>query len=195
MMNKMMKKLAAAFLAGAMAVTAAGVIAHANDGMGVDTMNVSVSAYNGVGYITSSTANVRTAPSTDNRILETLSCGDEIYFDGYTSNGWYRIETSDPVYGGLTCGYIYSGLVSEGSVGNAYMYEEESTYSYTATVNVASGYLALRNSPNWTDDNSNVIEEMYNGQKFTITEYHGQYVYGFSNATGRCGYANVDYLY
>ncbi len=192
MMNKMMKKLAAALLAAAMAVTAAGVIAHANDGMGVDSMNVSVSEYSGVGHIVSSTANVRTAPSTDYRVLESLSYGDVIYYDGYTSNGWYRIETADPVYGGLTCGYIYGGLVSEG---NNYPVEDASTYSNTKTVGVASGYLALRTTPKWTDDNSNVIEELYNGQKFTITEYHGQYVYGYSNTTGRYGYVNANYLY
>ncbi len=190
MMNKMMKKMAAALLAAVMAVTAAGVIAHANDGMGVDSMNVSVSEDSGVAHIVSSSANVRTAPSTDNRILETLSYGDVIYYDGYTSNGWYRIETSDPVYGGLTCGYIYGGLVSEG---DDFLIEDVTDFTYT--VGVASGYLALRTTPKWTDDNSNVIEEMYNGQKFTVTEYHGQYVYGYSNKTGRYGYANADYLY
>ncbi len=192
MMNKLMKKLAVALTAATMTITATGIATYANDGMGINTMDVSVNECSGVRYITSSTANVRTAPSTDYRILDTLNYGDAITVDGYTSNGWYRIETSDPVYGGLTCGYIYGGLVSTDAQQSD---EEESSYSHVVTVSVPSGYLALRNSPNWTDDDSNVIEELYSGQKFTITEYHGQYVYGFSNSTGRCGYVNADYVY
>ncbi len=191
MMNKMMKKMAAALLAAVMTVTAAGVIAHANDGMGVDTMNVSVSEHSSVGRIISSSANVRTAPSTDYRVLETLSYGDDIYIDGFTSNGWYRIETTDPEYGGLTCGYIYSGLVSEEKSSPS---KEDILNGKTAVVNIASGYLALRSSPYWTDDNANVIEELYKGQRFTITEYNGQYAYGYSHATGRYGYVNANYL-
>ncbi len=192
MMNKLTKKVAVTLAAATMAISATGVIAHANDGMGVDTMNVSVSEYNGVGHIVSSSANVRTAPSTDQRILYSLNYGNEINFDGYTSNGWYRVETTDPVYGGFTYGYIYGGLVS---VGDDFVYEDSSSYMNTKTVGVASGYLALRTTPAWTDDNSNVIEELYTGQKFTITEYHGQYVYGYSNTTGCWGFVNADYLF
>ncbi len=113
MMNKFLKKAAISFAAATIALTSVAFSVSANDGMGVDAMNVTVSESYGPAYIISEVgANVRVSPSTNSRILNTLGFGESVEITGYTSNGWYQVFTTDKAYGGESTGYIWSELVS-----------------------------------------------------------------------------------
>lgn len=136
------KKIAAAFIAAAIALTFA-LPAFANDGMGIDTMNVTTEDWADTVMVVNNQAgaNVRTAPTTaeNGRILFNLANGTRIIVNGKTSNGWYRIITVDPVYGGECCGYISGNLLSF-----------ENTAQYIAPAGPATGYTtppAVANGP------------------------------------------------
>lgn len=85
-----------------------------NDGMGVDSMNVTTEDWADTVMVVNNAAgaNVRTAPTTDARILYTLNNGIKVIVNGKTSNGWCRINAADPVYGGETAGYIAAHLLA-----------------------------------------------------------------------------------
>lgn len=85
-----------------------------NDGMGVDAMNVTTEDWADTVMVVNNAAgaNVRTAPGTEARILKTLTDGTKVTINGKTSNGWYRISTSDPQYGGECAGYISGNLLT-----------------------------------------------------------------------------------
>lgn len=60
------------------------------------------------------------------------------------------------------------------------------------TVQVETGYLALRSKPAY--DASNELEKLYTGDTFYVmSDYDSTYVYGYSE-TGKEGYVNKNYL-
>ncbi len=181
MMNKMMKKIAVALTVATMTIAATGVSAHAY------TQYVN----NDIGL------NVRVRPDQNSTRLGGLQSGDAVDVIRDAGNGWIAIN-----YGGRVA-YVRDCLsdyrVSQNTQNtqntqNNNTASAAQSYKSLYTVNVPSGYLALRNTPCWTDNDSNVIEEMYNGQNFTAVEKNGQYWWGFSNSTGVWGYVNSAYL-
>ncbi len=116
MMNKMMKKVAMVFAAATMAIAGSSMIVSANDGMGIDalTPDVTVQDMSSEGIVMSLVgARVRTAPTDEAKIVDTLKFGEKVEISGKTSNDWYQVITTDPVYGGTGTHYIYGGLLGD----------------------------------------------------------------------------------
>lgn len=67
-----------------------------------------------------------------------------------------------------------------------------SNYLEIGYVNVASGYLALRNAKAF--DTANEIGQLYNGDYVYVLENSGTYWYVYSPALGKYGYVNGSYL-
>ena len=88
-------------------------ISGGNDGMGISSMNVTTEdwADTVMTVINAAGANVREAPSMEGRILFTIQNNTMVTVNGKTSNGWYRINASDPLYGGECAGYILGTLL------------------------------------------------------------------------------------
>ena len=93
-------------------------VSGGNDGMGISAMKVSVTTEDWPDTLMVVTnaagANVRMAPIVDEvegRVLFCLSNGAQVIVNGKTSNGWYRVKTTDPVYGGECFGYISRELL------------------------------------------------------------------------------------
>ena len=191
MMNKFMKKIAAMLLIGtlsATAVTAATV--SANDGSGIEQLGVSTTSMDRTMYVNNSAgANVRTAPSTDYRVLKKLSNGTAVHVTGRTSNGWYQIYTTDPVYGGETAGYISEGLLSTSAPSSG-----SSTSYGTKTVYVDT-YLSLRSGPS---SDYRELGRLVEGSRVQIT---GPMVNGYypvavvRAASGSTGSLDSGYVY
>ena len=137
MVKRFLKKLAAAILIGTLAVTGTSAASvSANDG-GIDSLGVTTQEISRTMYVVGEAgANVRSAPSTDYRILAHYATGACIQVNGRTSNDWYRITTTDPVYGGTTYGYISGGLLSSSYAPSGKV--------YTVSVN---SFLSLRTGP------------------------------------------------
>ena len=92
-------------------------VSGGNDGMGISTMKVTVQDMADTLMVVTNDAgaNVRMAPvvdDVDGRVLFSLSNGAQVIVNGKTSNGWYRIMASDPLYGGQCAGYISGNLLS-----------------------------------------------------------------------------------
>ena len=91
-------------------------VSGGNDGMGISTMKVTVQDMADTLMVVTNEAgaNVRMAPVVDDvngRVLFCLSNGTQVIVNGKTSNGWYRIMASDPLYGGECAGYISGNLL------------------------------------------------------------------------------------
>lgn len=158
---------------------------HANDGQ--NTIDFSVTDMSATKTLRVN-ANVYSEPSTNGRVYATYGAGTQIAINGITTNGWYRLIASDPVYGGETMGYIpVSSFAGE---------------NVTYTTHVEKGYLALRNDACY--DDRNIIGELYNGCTVTLLgEQIGNYtlvkVESTSGKTaaslvGKVGYVDMRYL-
>ena len=102
-------------------------------------------------------------------------------------------DTSDSTYW-----YVYSPkLGTYGYVNKNYLYASNSTPitpSYTWTVNVSSGYLALRSAKAF--DASNEIGRLYSGDTVEVSDSSDPtYWYVYSAKLGKYGYVNQNYLY
>ena len=192
-MNKMMKKIAIAFAAAAMTITGICGVASANE----------------IKYVSNDIGvNVRQAATADSPRLGGLYKGDAVDVID-VNNGWARIN-----YNGRVA-YVTNGALSytkpaaqNSSVNNTYSWIKETNSSNTSriqqqrgqmshdnntfTVNVASGYLALRSGA-YTDP-SNEIGQLYNGQMVQVQQFGSQFDYVYVPATGAYGYVNNDYL-
>lgn len=218
MMNNMMKKATIVIAAAVMALTSMACIASANDGMGIDAMtaDVAVQDMHSQKYVASEWgANVRTAPTTDARVVKTLDFNDQVFITGVTSNGWYQISESDPVYGGVGSYYICGDLVSdEAQYEQNYGYAsgitaegefrtnnagtpdyvntmENRDYKETYTVCV-DGYLALRSEPAFNYDNE--FAQLHTGDVVNVKENYGTYWCVYVPETGMLGFVNSNYL-
>ena len=193
MMNKLMKKIAAMLLIGTLSATAiSAATVSANDGSGIEQLGVTTTSMDRTMYVCNSAgANVRTAPSTDYRVIRKLSNGTAVHVTGKTSNGWYQIYTTDPTYGGETVGYISEGLLSSSS-----SVQSTSADSKTFTVYGVDCFLALRTSPCYDDDN--IIGRLYEGDTVRVSyeERTSGNTYWWVTAPdlGRSGYVNSKYL-
>ena len=134
---------------------------------------------------------LRTAPAYDysNEIGE-LYTGDTVTVTASgTANGKYWWVYS-PKLG--KSGYVNADyLVGGGS----YSTPAVSSSSGSYTVQVATGYLALRTAPAY--DYSNEIGELYTGDTVTVTASgtaNGKYWWVYSPKLGKSGYVNADYL-
>ena len=96
-------------------------------------------------------------------------------------------ETSNPTYW-----YVYAPTLGKnGYVNKNYLYQNSS--SFTMTVKVASGYLALRNAKAY--DAANEIGKLYTGDTVQVMDNStGQYWYVYSPKLNKSGYVNKDYL-
>lgn len=198
MMKKNLKKTIAA-IAAAMAITAAftsTATVFANDG--TDLYNFSVQDTSITGYVGSRGANVRQNPTTASSVINTLAPGAQINITGYviedgTANGWYVIETTNQIYGGLCNGYIAGSTFSKAGSGNNAS-SRQATSDNAKFVHVDTGYLALRTAPAYEE--ANEIGELYNGDSVEITGgYSGSYVWVYSPKYGCSGYVNSNFLY
>ena len=193
MMNKFMKKLAIAVTAATMTVTGAGMLASANE-----TKYVA----NDIGV------NVRQAANANSKRLGGLYKGDAVDVIN-VNNGWAKIN-----YNGKTA-YIINDVLSNtkpavapAGYNSKYTWIKETNSSNTSrikaqrgemshdndtfTVNVPSGYLALRYSA--VTDPANEIGQLRNGQMVQVQQYGTQFDYVYVPATGAYGYVNNDYL-
>nr|WP_296028450.1 hypothetical protein [uncultured Blautia sp.] len=94
--------------------------------------------------------------------------------------------------------YVYSPKYDDfGYVNNDYLdsvISSISSYDTMWTVSVATGYLALRNAPDY--DASNEIGELYSGDTVWVSDSsNGQYWYVYSPKLNCYGYVNQEYLY
>ena len=192
MMNKFMKKIAIAFAAATMMIAGASMMASANE-----TKYVA----NDIGV------NVRQAASADSQRLGGLYMGDAVDVIA-VNNGWAMIN-----YNGRTA-YVINDALSytkpyvPSGVNNTYTWIKETNSSNssriqaargymshdnnTFTVNVASGYLALRYSA--VTDPANEIGRLYSGQMVQVQQYGSQFDYVYVPALNAYGYVNNDYL-
>ena len=196
-MNKMMKKIAIAFAAAAMTITATGMIASANE-----TKYVA----NDIGV------NVRQAATAESARLGGLYKGDAVDVIS-VNNGWAKIN-----YNGKTA-FVTNNVLSNTKpaastststkgVNSRYPWIKETNSSNTTkiqnqrgqmshdnntfTVKVASGYLALRSSA--VPDPANEIGQLHTGQMVQVQQFGSQFDYVYVPATGAYGYVNNDYL-
>ena len=90
--------------------------------------------------------------------------------------------------------WVYSPKYDKcGYVNHNYLYRD-GDYSYTMTVGVDSGYLALRNARAY--DSSNEIGRLYNGDTVQVMDDSGStYWYVYSPKHDLYGYVNRNYLY
>ena len=110
----------------------------------------------------------------------------------YTGDSVSLIEKSTNTYW-----LVYSSKYNkQGYVNKNYLVQNSSSSVPTGTyktVHVNSGYLALRNDMAY--DDSNIIKELYNGDKVLVLgNGNGTYWYVSDAATGRNGYVNCNYL-
>ena len=187
MKNNITKKIAAMLLIGALSTASVTAAVSANDGTGIEQMDVTVTSLDQTMYVNNSAgANIRTAPGTDYRVLKKLSNGTAVHVTGKTSNGWYQTYTTDPVYGGETAGYISGGLLTSSG----------STSTKTYTVHGVDCYLALRTARCY--DDSNIIGKLYEGETVQVSsdQYNSGNTYWWVTAPslGKSGYVNSEYL-
>ena len=192
-MNRMMKKLAVAFAAAAITVTGICGIASANEMKYVS---------NDIGV------NVRQSPTADSQRLGGLYKGDAVDVIS-VENGWAKINYNGRVAyvtnGALSntkptvqpAGYnkTYTWIKETNSSNTRKIQQQRGQLSHdndTFTVNVASGYLALRSNP--VTNPANEIGRLYNGQMVQVQQYGTQFDYVYVPATGAYGYVNNDYL-
>lgn len=101
-------------------------------------------------------------------------------------------DTSDSTYW-----YVYSPkLGAYGYVNKNYLYASSAPIptAYTWTVNVSSGYLALRSAKAF--DASNEIGRLYSGDTVEVSDSSDStYWYVYSAKLGKYGYVNKNYLY
>ncbi len=203
MMNKMMKKLAVLFTIGALAVAGSVVSVNANDGMSV---RFSIETVYGTRTCCVDGANIRTEPSTNGAIIGGLSYGEVVNISGVTDNGWVLLadggyvradllttETITPANDNVNPDYTWikethSSNSSRIKAERGYMSHDNDTF----TVNVASGYLALRSSA--VTDPSNEIAQLSNGSMVHVQSYGEQFDYVYVPSLDMYGYVNNDYL-
>ena len=132
---------------------------------------------------------LRTAMAYDSsNEIGSLYSGDTVYVQQYSSsNYWYVYSPKLGKYGYVNCSYLIGG----GSSGSS----SSGTVSGTSyTVNVASGYLALRTAMAY--DSSNEIGRLYSGETVYVQQYSSSdYWYVYSPKLGKYGYVNANYLY
>lgn len=124
-----------------------------------------------------------TAYDSSNEIGE-LYTGDLVEVIDYTgaTGYWYVYSPKYDLFGYVNNDYL------EG------MNLAVSSYDTMWTVSVDTGYLALRNAPDY--DASNEIGELYTGDTIWISDSSNyQYWYGYSPKLNCYGYVNRDYLY
>ena len=116
-----------------------------------------------------------------------LYSGDVVYYQS-TGNDtyWYVYSPKYGKYGYVNRNY----LLGAGSSGSSYSTPSGASY----TVNVASGYLALRTAMAF--DSSNEIGQLYTGDVvYYQSTGDSTYWYVYSPKYGKYGYVNKNYLY
>ena len=118
-----------------------------------------------------------TAFSASNEIGK-LYTGDTVSFISQASNSSYW--------------YVYAPTLGKnGYVNKNYLYQNGS--SFTMTVKVSSGYLALRNAKAY--NSANEIGKLYTGDTVEVMDHSGStYWYVYSSKLNKSGYVNKDYL-
>ena len=113
------------------------------------------------------------------------------------SNEIGKLYTGDTVTfisesGNPTYWYVYAPTLNKnGYVNKNYLYQNSSSFSMT--VKVSSGYLALRNAKAY--DSANEIGKLYSGDTVQVMDNTtGQYWYVYSPKLNKSGYVNKDYL-
>ena len=96
-------------------------------------------------------------------------------------------SSSNPTYW-----YVYAPTLGKnGYVNKNYLYHMGE--SFTMTVKVSSGYLALRNAKAY--DSANEIGKLYTGDTVQVLDHSGStYWYVYSSKLMKSGYVNKDYL-
>lgn len=132
--------------------------------------------------------------------------------------GYLALRTDTSYNSGNEIGELYSGDLVEvldytGATGYWYVYSPKyddfgyvnndyldsvtssvSSYNTMWTVSVSTGYLALRNAPEY--DASNEIGELYSGDTVWVSDSsNSQYWYVYSPKLDGYGYVNQEYLY
>ena len=132
--------------------------------------------------------------------------------------GYLALRTDTSYNSGNEIGELYSGDLVEvldytGATGYWYVYSPKyddfgyvnndyldsvtssvSSYDTMWTVSVSTGYLALRNAPEY--DASNEIGELYSGDTVWVSDSsNSQYWYVYSPKLDGYGYVNQEYLY
>lgn len=106
----------------------------------------------------------------------------------YTGDTVYVANTKDSTYW-----LVYSPALDKGGYVNK-DYLEKVSYGESRTVQVDSGYLALRNAKAY--DESNEIGELYTGDTVQLIDTSDStYWYVYSAKLGKNGFVNKDYLY
>ncbi len=140
----------------------------------IDTMSVRVPS----GYLA-----LRTAMAYDSaNEIGKLYTGDTVQVLSHTSNQyWYVYSPTLSKYGYVNADYLVDSIAY---ISNAQYY----------TVNVASGYLALRNDTAF--DATNEIGKLYNGQQVQFIEAtSSEYWYVYAPSLGMYGFINSKYVY
>ena len=108
----------------------------------------------------------------------------------YNGDSVYVQDSSDPTYW-----WVYSPKYDCcGYVNRNYLAGAGSSYEFTCTVSVASGYLALRSAPSF--DSRNEIGCLYSGDTVQVIDSSGStYWWVYSPKLGKSGYVNKNYLY
>ena len=134
------------------------------------------------------------------------------------ATGYLALRTDTSYNSGNEIGELYSGDLVEvmdytGATGYWYVYSPKyddfgyvnndyldsvtssvSSYDTMWTVSVSTGYLALRNAPEY--DASNEIGELYSGDTVWVSDSsNSQYWYVYSPKLDGYGYVNQEYLY
>ena len=191
--NFSLKKVIAA-AAAAIAVAVFGTAALANDGLGDEIgyfpEGPVYTVQSETGYIEMRTDDVYTP---NNEIGAIWNDDIVVVLDRSGFDFWYAYSPSLGYYGFVSPDHLYY-------IENEYADDDQDAYiDYDFTdddysVYVATGYLALRNAPEY--DYANEIGCLYTGDVVTLTGTgYGQYWLVYSPQYGQYGYVNSNYLF
>ncbi|AXN37237.1 D-alanyl-D-alanine carboxypeptidase family protein [Peribacillus butanolivorans] len=143
---------------------------HAN----IKVLEPSVANAATVTYTATANLNVRTGPSTANKIIATVKQGTKLTVTGKNANGWLKVSLN-----GQT-GYVSGQYVK---ISNSSSSTETVTYTATANLNVRTGPSTA----------NKIITTVKQGTKLTVT---GKNVNGWLkvNLNGQTGYVSSKYV-
>ena len=204
-MKKMIKKLFAAAMISTAMLSSMAMPAFANDGCGIDAMPNRTCIEMDHMSTTICDTNVRTQPSENGDIITTLPAGTTVEVGGVvlstvdkSDTSWRKVYVTDPVYGGITSGYVYGPVCLGEGANNSYSSGTACGFqvnAYYKTVTGTTNYLAVRTAPVY--DDSNEICKLHNGDVVTVlgTGYgnSGNYVY-IQTGSGVLGFVNGNFL-
>lgn len=119
---------------------------------------------------------LRTAPSTDSRVLTYLQRGEQVVILEQTNRYWYKVQRADGTVGYTSTSDQYLSLVPSSS----------GTGTILAGVN-------LRNAP--SASNSRVIRLLKKGEQVSVLEESNSYFYKVATSTGETGYVSSSSQY